>query len=338
MSCTNVLGLITMGDCSATTESVSKQVNETVNNVMTDVLVSQMSKNSADIEQVQEIRAKAGIGNIDISDINLKQEAFLKFESFEKSITQNEVDNMITSIADQLAEKAAETIQSPGGAKASTESTTEIKNIMTTTLKNSIKVEQISECIASVNQKQRIVTGTEVGDISIKGINMEQHAKAIASCVGEKVTETLNKNESLQKAVQKLDEDLKTTSKGPFDFLTDIFGNLTTLAIAGGVILVVLILLGGIGFLIFTNMGGIEKVGAVTGQSTIPGTGMATGYTPQTGYTPGYSSGYSTGYTPQYSYSPGQVGYGLGKLEPSFWAKMTQSTYPVLSRFFNILK
>jgi hypothetical protein len=361
--CTNIFGLITSGDCEAKTETITNELNKEVSKVMIKVMTKQMSTDKVDTQQVQRIYGKTKIGNVDISDVNLEQRSTISLESFQAAQTENEVKTMMAQIAKQIADKTAKTVKDNGGTKTTTESMTNIQNIMENELVTNIGVEQIKNCIASVYQKQEIIAESEVGDVKIAGINMLQTADAIAKCVGKNVTKTLTESETLQEALQSVKEDLTTESKGPFSFLTDIFGNLSTMAIAGGVILVVLMLLAGVGFLIFINMGGAENVSSavtqVKGQGGFPTAGPTAGFptpgfasptpgfasptpgfaTPTAGYatpTAGYSAGY--GATPQYSYAPGQMGYGLGKLEPSFWAKLTENTYPVMSRFFDILK
>jgi len=349
MSCTNLFGLITLGDCEAKAESITKELNKTVNKVINDHMVKQISEDRLSTQQINEIIATTKIGNITISDVDMTQEAVLNLKSLKSSQSEADVKNMMSQIAKQLAQKTAKAVKAAGGTKVTTKSVTNIQNIMENELVSKVSAEQVNQCVGSVYQKNRIAAHGELSDITIIRVNMKQTANAIADCVGQNVSQALFASQNLQDALQDVTEDLSVEGKGPFSWLTDIFGGFTNMFMIGGIILVVLLLLAGIGFLIFTSMGGIEKVGAVAGQGA-PGAPSAGAPAPQSyGYpqAPAQSYGYpqapaqSYGYpqtgVQQYSYTPGQYGYGLGKLEPSFWAQLTEKTYPVLSRFFNLL-
>jgi hypothetical protein len=312
MSCTSVFGLITTGDCAPKTATVANSITKHVNKIMNETLVEQMSKDELSTQQIQRIIASSKIGDINISDVKLEQRSTISIESFKAAQTEQQVQDMMKQLAKNLSKDVIKAQTELGAPAISTTSLTNITNIMEKEITNKMSLEQFNECIGQVYQLQSLEANTEIGDVNIVGIDMQQTANATAKCVGSQIAKSLMDSSSLQDALNETFKDVESTGKGFgglvgdfFSGLGDFVGGFANLAIIGGVIFVIILML----FLFFLFSGG-------SGGSSTPTPTMAPTMAPP-----------ATGY----AYTPTQ--YGYGRVGRGFWDK-----YPAMSELFDIFK
>lgn len=150
-------------------ESKVSQLNESLNEISTDIIMKLGSSTSGSIKQSQKITAANGSK---ISNVNLLQEAKVSLKTISNSSINSQLQsNLINSLT---AEANRTTSGMPEITK--NKSQTDIKNIVTNRVRTSFSIENLNSLSASIDQEQEL---TAVSSSVIELIKMSQNANVI---------------------------------------------------------------------------------------------------------------------------------------------------------------
>lgn len=208
----------------------SKTKSETITDIITDVAVKDMQQCASFIAQDQIISVQ-GSGNI-ISGVKMVQAATINMECYQKSRNIVDLQNAIINSMNQAAmSKASGFPTLDSGTKSAT------YNKIVNNIRNTINMEMLQNCVASVNQKQAIYIQ---GNRNITAdVAMDQTASQLKNCMADRIM-----NSSLGTDIQNLvKQDAESETKSPLSFITDIFGGMfnTVILIVGAIVLLIVL-------------------------------------------------------------------------------------------------
>lgn len=195
-------------------------LNKTVNDFVTNTVVNQASKCSANITQLQtvDLSNMKIAGDLVIGEIDQKQTAAITFDCVQVSSFANNIangimtqyveamnNNMSIETLDKIMANADSKVESGflntgggGGSSsniktdykytATNETSKNIQNIIQNSITNNLNLDDLQECVASVKASQEIVAaGTEVGgNVNIGVIRQDQASTLLGKCVQQR--------------------------------------------------------------------------------------------------------------------------------------------------------
>lgn len=237
------------GDCGAKSEAIINEQNEILNRTITEVFQKQLQKHQALGHVVQRIIARSKLGDVTVRDVNLENYVAISLDSWQNMQNQTDINQMFNTVAQNVVDSQLKAVS--GFLSPSAESTFrgELVNTITNELVNVIKVEQVGECMANVYVEQVVKAETEEGSALVEAINMKNTSEIVASCISEQISDVLQKSAVLSKVINDVNVELDSVSKGPLDFIVDMFSSFLGLFSGIGGIIFIIILV--VGFIIF---------------------------------------------------------------------------------------
>jgi hypothetical protein len=196
-----------------------KLLNDQLNSVMAKTTINNSTgcKSEVNQNQVMDLSGCKAGGDLNITDVEFKQEVVVDFKCIQVSKVQNEIArDIMTNIMAQIESNMdTESINKMNAvAKANTktgfagfapsdsssathnkynlnvtnDNTTDIQNIIKNVINVEFKVEDIQECISTVMQNQEInAKNCDIGgDINITNIKFDQAVNAMVQCIQQK--------------------------------------------------------------------------------------------------------------------------------------------------------
>ena len=192
-------------------ESKTSQLNESINEISSDIIIKLGSSTSGTIKQVQSVVAS---GDAKISNVTLFQEAKISL----KTLTNSSVNAQLqTSLITQITAEANK-ITSGMPEITKNKSKTDIKNIVTNRVKTNFSVTNLNSLSASIDQEQSVVG---LNSSLIDTIKLSQSANAIGELttnMSSGIVSDITANTSL--ASKTVDE-----QKNPISSIIDSAGN-----------------------------------------------------------------------------------------------------------------
>lgn len=195
-------------------------LNKSVNDFVTNTVVNQASKCSANITQLQtvDLSNMKIAGDLVIGEIDQKQTAAITFDCVQVSSFSNNIangimtqyvetmnNNMSIDTLDKIVASADSKVESGflntgggGGSSsniktdykytATNETSKNIQNIIQNSITNNLNLDDLQECVASVKASQEVVAaGTEVGgNVNIGVIRQDQASTLLGKCVQQR--------------------------------------------------------------------------------------------------------------------------------------------------------
>lgn len=195
-------------------------LNKSINDFVTNTVVNQASKCSANITQLQtvDLSNMKVAGDFNIGEIDQKQTAAITFDCVQVSSFSNTLANgimtqyveamknnmsvdtldKITTAADAKMESGFLNTGGGGGSSSkiktdykynmTNETSKSIQNIIQNSITNNLDLDDLQECVASIKSSQEVITaGTEVGgNVNIGVIRQDQAATLLGKCVQQR--------------------------------------------------------------------------------------------------------------------------------------------------------
>ena len=192
-------------------ESKVSQLNESINEISSDIIIKLGSSTSGNIKQTQSVVAS---GDAKISNVTLFQEARVSLKTLTNSSVnaqlQTSLINSITAEANKITSGMPEITKN--------KSKTDIKNIVTNRVKTNFSVTNLNSLSASIDQEQSVVG---LNSSLIDTIKLSQSANAIGELttnMSSGIVSDITANTSL--ASKTVDE-----QKNPISSIIDSAGN-----------------------------------------------------------------------------------------------------------------
>lgn len=225
---------------------------------LTDIALNVVNKNIqscvTSATQSQLIKIQNVHGDVDLSGTTQKQGISIDMKCAFSSATQNQIQDQLSSEISNLSKSTTGDITS---GKASSVSTTDIKEI----LKSNINNENISQQVSTAIQQQTISVLNVGGSVTAANINQEQGITMVTNAIVNSEQFTT----ALTKVADRIDSTATSESKGIFTSLFDMvngvvgsfFGSWTMIIVA--IIVAFLV----IAFFIFMLLRGSPRAPAV---------------------------------------------------------------------------
>lgn len=250
-----LFGLV--GDC-ATSTTVNTNTSVTNNKIMEQIsekFLKTMTEMKSSTGNIQEINVRAK-GDVMISDVDMTQNINLTTDMQSKLNNVYDVNTLVDTVVDTAAKVSLDDQNKSLITPKTTLTNTEynVVNSLKTTLKNTIKKEDIISCVSTVINSQVINVQSE-GNVVIKTIKMDMTVKAVSKCLLNTVLKYVDQVKIDEKTVTALENETKTKSETP---VTDwVFYLLIGIAII--VVFIGLI----IGMFVFRGSSNVQRGGKI---------------------------------------------------------------------------
>lgn len=209
--------------------SSSKAKSEILTETITNVITQDIMNCSTMVTQQQSIDI-SGSGNV-LDGVSMKQGFKINIACFQNSNRKQDLDTAIANAVTQQAESEGVALVGILGSSKS-EVYNNIKNISRT----EISMQSLVNCASAINNSQGINISGSYN--LVKNISLEQFGEMIQNCVQKIVSNT-----SIVNAVKNAtDQRTDAVTKGPLDFIAEIFTSPTAI-IAAVVVLIVIIVI-----------------------------------------------------------------------------------------------
>ena len=221
--------------------SKSKAVADIATDVMTTMITQDMMNCSTMVTQRQSLDI-SGSGNV-LDGVTMKQGFKINVKCLQDSNRKAQLDTAIANAVEQTAESEGVALVGAIGASKS-----EVITNLRTRISNEITMQALVNCASSINNTQGISIS---GDYNLlRNVTLEQFGEMVRNCVQNVVSNTSMVND-LRNTV---DQQASATTKGPLDFIADIFTGPTAIIM----MVIVLIVIIAIAYLVMGG-GGAEE-------------------------------------------------------------------------------
>jgi len=198
-------------------QSKAQILNETINNIATNVVVENASQTSSVIEQVQKFRIR-GVQSSTISDVRLLQKAEVSVKSIQDAVANTNLQGkLIADIASAIEKKKSDF-------DLSGKSESEIKNIVKYNVNSSFSTKTLSKLELNIKQKQDVAI-TDVDESDIRDIVFEQQSKGIGEHINKMSNSIVNELSVGTKLESITKEETKPLLVGAIDAVGNAFTN-----------------------------------------------------------------------------------------------------------------
>ena len=207
--------------------SKSKAVADIATDVMTNMITQDMMNCSTMVTQRQTLDI-SGSGNV-LDGVTMKQGFKINVKCVQDSNRKAQLDTAIATAVEQAAEAEGVALVGVIGSSKS-----EVISNLRTRISTEITMQTLVNCASSINNTQGISIS---GDYNlIKNVSLEQFGEMIRNCVQNVVSNTSMIND-LRNTV---DQQATATTKGPLDFIADIFTGPTAIIMMVIVLIVII--------------------------------------------------------------------------------------------------
>ena len=169
--------------------SQHKQLNESINKVSTNIVVSASSSASGSIKQVQDL-VISGIRGSTVSGIQQIQNAKLSVKSVQDAVAGADLQNkLINGINSEIQKQKTDFPQLVGNIK----SASEIRNVVKNSVSTNFSMSALSKLSMNISQKQKLAIIGITDDGLVKNISQQQAAEGIASQINKMSSSISNK-------------------------------------------------------------------------------------------------------------------------------------------------
>lgn len=231
--------------------SSSKSTIKQLNDIAVDVVNKNVQSCMGNAQQSQLIKIKGVKKDVNISGVNQSQGATINMKCVFSNDTQNKIQSQIAQEFSNMA-KAKGGDWTQMGITAS-KANTDIKNIF----KSSINNETLSKQVSSIIQNQELSVEDVDGSVTVANVDQTQTASLIA--------ETMVANKQYADVIEKvgtaIDSGSSAEGGGIFTNFFKMLGGFSDVFLYGIIALVVLMVLGGIGYGVKTMMDKNKRAG-----------------------------------------------------------------------------
>lgn len=200
-----ILGLLGIGG------TRSKNSVESLTEIAVNVTQKTVNECSSSIQNVQNIEVDWVAGDVDLSGLNLTQNASINMECLMTASKQNEIQNEIANaLAQHAAAQSEGALQSLGGTQA--DAAALIKN----KFQSSVKQEDVQRSTSMITQEQNVRFGTVGGNFIMQGATLDQSA--------EIVSRALMESEGYNKVITEVASDLQQVTDAESTGLDAVIG------------------------------------------------------------------------------------------------------------------
>jgi len=234
----------------------SKSVSDVLTDIAIDAAYNQVSRHVTTASQSQLIKIRGVGGDVNISNIRMKQGSTVNIRSLMSSDVQSKIQNDIaTAIVQKAESKGISLIGALGRTKS------EVRSRIRSILRTNVRIDNIQEEYNNAIQRQELNVGWVKGNVVIGNVDMEQTMKMTA--------EILMTSTSYAVALNKIANSVEQTATAKQEnFLDPIMKTISSVTgkialVVGGIVIAGAIVMIFVAKYFFTGVGGTTTPPAV---------------------------------------------------------------------------